>query len=237
MNTVLVVPFLQMHMHMHTQPHSDSAIPQLLLFVDADADAFDLYRQYLVPRRYIVEHAADGREALAKALTDPPDVIVTESQVPGIDGIALCELLRSDPATRRLPIIVLTAEPRPSVDEAAHRAGATRVLAKPCLPEALWRELQDVQREGPAVVHRSPVEQRINASLARRHERYVTTRPSLVPPPLHCPQCDAMLIYDRSHIGGVTAKLSEQWDYYRCPTGCGEYQYRHRTRKVTRSAA
>jgi two-component system cell cycle response regulator DivK len=222
---------------MHIQPRADSGIPQLLLFVDPDADTFDLYRQFLVPRRYIVEHATDGREALAKALTDPPDLVVTESSVPGLDGITLCELLRSDPATRLLPIIVLTAEARPSLDEAARRAGATRVLTKPCLPDALWRELQDVRREGPAAVQRPPVEHRLNASLARRHERYVTTRPSLTPPPLHCPQCDAMLAYDRSHIGGVTAKLPEQWDYYRCPTGCGTYQYRHRTRKVTRTAA
>src|SRR3954447_25959518 len=206
---------------MHIQPRADSGIPQLLLFVDPDADTFDLYRQFLVPRRYIVEHATDGREALAKALTDPPDLVVTESSVPGLDGITLCELLRSDPATRLLPIIVLTAEARPSLDEAARRAGATRVLTKPCLPDALWRELQDVRREGPA-------------GLARRHERYVTTRPSLTPPPLHCPQCVAMLAYDRSHIGGVTAKLPEQWDYYRCPTGCGTDQDRHRTRKVTR---
>ena len=38
-------------------------------------------------------------------------------------------------------------------------------------------------------------------------------------------------------LGGVTAKFSEQWDYYRCPAGCGAFQYRHRTRRVKRRAA
>jgi hypothetical protein len=58
----------------------------------------------------------------------------------------------------------------------------------------------------------------------------------LVPPAsaphLRCALCDAPLMYQRSYVGGVTPKFSEQWDDDRCPRGCGEFQYRHRTRRV-----
>jgi hypothetical protein len=68
--------------------------------------------------------------------------------------------------------------------------------------------------------------------LSRLHERHDTTSPPLPPPALICPQCDQLLAYQHSHIGGVSARHAEQWDYYECPTGCGMFQYRERTRKL-----
>jgi CheY-like chemotaxis protein len=222
---------------MDFQRQSETAHSPLLLFVDPDPDMHDLYRRFLAPRRYIVEHALEGRSALVKALSTSPDVIVTEVGVPGIDGISLCELLRTDRQTQSVPIIVLTGDQRPTVHEAARRAGATVVLMKPCLPDSLWRELQARGRHAGDRLVTPPVEQRIARTATRDHQRYVTSAPPAPPPPLHCPACDAMLVYDRSHVGGVSVKFAEQWDYYCCPTGCGDFQYRHRTRKVSRSAA
>jgi CheY-like chemotaxis protein len=217
--------------------NSEPADPRLLLFVDPDPDTHDLYRQFLVPRRYIVEHAQDGRMALASALTRRPDVIVTEARVPGIDGISLCELLQKDPATRNVPILLLTADARPAIRDAALRVGATDVLVKPCLPDELWQALQRVRDTPNAPIQRLPVEERLTRTVARRHQRYVTTTPPASPPPLRCALCDAPLTYDRSYVGGVTAKFAEQWDHYHCPRGCGEFQYRHRTRRVRHLAA
>jgi hypothetical protein len=54
----------------------------------------------------------------------------------------------------------------------------------------------------------------------------------LTPPELVCPDCDAPLAYLRSHLGGVSSKHPEQWDYYECPNQCGTFQHRTRTRKV-----
>src|SRR5262249_24596716 len=68
--------------------------------------------------------------------------------------------------------------------------------------------------------------------LARTHQRFETTTPAERPPGLICPQCDTPLTYQRSHIGGVSERHSEQWDYYECPEGCGTFQYRQRTRKI-----
>src|SRR3954466_2275716 len=146
---------------MVSRSRSHSARPRLVLFVDSDADTHDLYRTFLVPHRYLVDHAADGRSALATALASPPDIVVTETQVPGLDGISLCALLHEDPATRSVPVIVLTADARPQLHVEAYRAGASRVLVKPCLPQDLWRQLESLRAQPHDSAARPAVEQRI----------------------------------------------------------------------------
>jgi hypothetical protein len=71
-------------------------------------------------------------------------------------------------------------------------------------------------------------------SLVRSHQRFETRSPAVPPPPLRCRSCDRVLQYLRSYIGGVNARLSEQWDHYSCSGGCGQFEYRHRTRRVRR---
>ncbi len=60
--------------------------------------------------------------------------------------------------------------------------------------------------------------------------RELTTEPVAPAPSLVCPDCDVVLRYLRSYIGGVNPRNVEQWDYYACR--CGEFQYRHRTRRI-----
>jgi len=124
----------------HT-PVSTTPPFQRVLIVDGDEDTRDLYQTLLVPRRYSVEHATNGREALAQAILHPPDIIVMETRLQEVDGFCLCELLRADGDTRIVPIVVLTADARPASLERARRAGADVVLTKPCLPEVLLTEM------------------------------------------------------------------------------------------------
>ena len=67
------------------------------------------------------------------------------------------------------------------------------------------------------------------------HSRHDTTSPPIAPPLLNCPECHQPLRYMHSHIGGVTAQNSEQWDYFECSAACGTFQYRERTRKLRRA--
>lgn len=200
-------------------------------------DTFSLYKTYLVPRRYVVEHAVTGPEALAKALADPPDVVIIETQLPIIDGFALCALLRDDPKTHRLPIVMIAADQRPLELDRARRAGASAVVVKPCLPDALFTELARLDEEPPLPEGPQPVRSAVNPHAranSRRYERYKTSTPPQTPPALRCPQCDGALQYEDSYVGGVTQKFAEQWDQFRCPSGCGIFQYRHRTRSLRR---
>jgi len=65
---------------------------KLVLIVDQNDDVRNLYVQYLQLFDFETEQAADGREALAKAISRDPTVIVTDTCLPGIDGCQLCEV-------------------------------------------------------------------------------------------------------------------------------------------------
>src|SRR6187455_2736841 len=126
----------------------------MVLLVDQDDDNRAMYGQYMKAANWIVEEAVDGRDALAKALALRPELIVTEIRLPGIDGFELCKLLRRDFATRGIPIVVVTGDAYPRDLKLALNAGATSVLLKPCLPEAVLAEagrlLEATREAGPA---------------------------------------------------------------------------------------
>ncbi len=207
-----------------------------------------MYSEYLRVHECLVEQAADGREALAKALARHHDVIVTETRLPGIDGYQLCDLLRRDEATEKTPIVVVSGEAYAADVERAYRVGANAVLTKPCLPDVLWSHIRQVL-DAPAESlprHESQglgaTEERPAANgdtrrpiMSRMHQRGDTTAPPKAPPVLVCPLCDTPLAYQFSYVGGVSVRHAEQWDYFECPNGCGPFQYRQRTRKLRRA--
>lgn len=181
----------------------------------------------------------------------PPSLVVTEISLPFLDGYALCEILRRDRATADIPILVLTAAPPDDMDR-ARRAGADIVVAKPTPPDhivslsqRLLAEVKDLRGHAAATKASAaaPREMSENALahlgqhrrtvLVKAHSRFTTTTPATPPASLICPSCDRPLAYDRSHIGGVSDRQREQWDYYMC-NSCGAFQYRQRTRKLRR---
>jgi CheY-like chemotaxis protein len=224
---------------------------QRALLVDPDDDTRDLYKRFLGPHQFIINEATDGPRALAIAISDPPDVVVTETMLPGFDGYSLCEVLRRDPSTAGIPIVVLTAEPRTVNHRRALAAGADLVLVKPCLPDALLAAIVEARARTISLRDRAvqlltaeegvvpfaeslALGSALKRKLSKDLKRYATMTPPLTPQELQCPTCrNEMLRYERSFIGGVSARFPEQWDELACPAGCGEFQYRHRTRKLT----
>jgi two-component system, cell cycle response regulator DivK len=218
-----------------------------VLLVDPGADTRRLYSHCLRGAGCEVDEASDGREALAKALSRHYDVVITETRVPGIDGYHLCELLRRDRTTHTLPLVVVTGEGHGNLQR-VQRTGADVVLRKPCLPETLLLEMRHLLHESrnparPAAMPHSATDGSIRADdarsqagrrfiLSRAHQRGDTRTPPARPPDLLCPRCDSQLTYQRSHVGGVSARHPEQWDYYECRNGCGTFVYRQRTRKL-----
>ena len=72
----------------------------------------------------------------------------------------------------------------------------------------------------------------LKVTQTRGHRRYDTAQPPMAPPDVLCPSCDRPLRYEFSHIGGVTARDSEQWDSYACSGSCGRFEHRQRTRRL-----
>lgn len=80
-----------------------------VLIVDDSETVVHFLRMLLEREQYEVDTACDGTDALAKAHQSLPDLIVTDSIMPGMDGFALLHALRADPATEAVPVIMLTS--------------------------------------------------------------------------------------------------------------------------------
>lgn len=91
-----------------------------------------------------VSEAADGDEAVALAVENPPDVILLDVLMPGIDGPGVLARLRAEPAVASVPVIFLTANPTES--DVAHllRLGARGVIPKPFDPVTLGDQIRSL---------------------------------------------------------------------------------------------
>src|SRR5690242_3653788 len=99
-------------------------LPQLALLADRDGDTRLMYAEFLRRVPYRIDEAEDGYEALAKAITHEPSIIVTETRLPGLSGLELCRQLRSNPFTTAIPIVFLTGDALEHERRLAESAGA-----------------------------------------------------------------------------------------------------------------
>ena len=101
-----------------------------VLVVDDNADLRDYLERLLGPR-WRVTTAVDGASALAQIRKRPPDLVLADLMMPGLDGLSLLRTLRADPQTEDLPVIVLTARADEATAEEVLGAGADDYIAKP----------------------------------------------------------------------------------------------------------
>jgi two-component system, OmpR family, alkaline phosphatase synthesis response regulator PhoP len=94
---------------------------------------------------YDVFCANNGLEAWEEILRRKPDVLITDCQMPRLDGVGLCQRIRENPETRDLPIFMLTAKGYElSHRELYHQLGVLAVIAKPFSPRELLRRVDEV---------------------------------------------------------------------------------------------
>ena len=109
-----------------------------VLLVEDDSDGRRMYAQWLRQAGFIVDQAHNGLQALERAFASVPDIVVTDLNIPGIDGYELTRRLKHDPRTARIPIIAVTGYAAFQADPGrAVRAGCDAVLEKPCSPDDL----------------------------------------------------------------------------------------------------
>jgi len=114
----------------------------LVLIVDDYAEGREVCAEYLAFRGYRVATAEDGIDAIEKARALHPDVILMDLSLPRLDGWEASRQLKSDDATRDIPIIALTAHALSSARERAVEAGCDAVVTKPCPPRDLEAEVR-----------------------------------------------------------------------------------------------
>ncbi|MEM7335053.1 MAG: response regulator [Chloroflexota bacterium] len=103
---------------------------KLVLIVDDEPMIRLLLNQLLQMDGYSVEEAKDGADAVGKAKTLKPDIIVMDYMMPQLDGISACKEINETPETSDVPIIMLSANSKPELVKQSQEAGAELFLDK-----------------------------------------------------------------------------------------------------------
>lgn len=82
--------------------------PQRILLVEDDIEQRELLAEILERAGFVVERAIDGRDALDLAQARPPDIVLADLSMPGMDGFDVANHLHADPRTRDIPVVALT---------------------------------------------------------------------------------------------------------------------------------
>ena len=135
------------------EAHGVTSLPSVregqktVLVVDDEPHIRELLRQELETKGYLVKEAKDGYEAIAIAKNEKPDLITLDVMMPEIDGFDVAAVLKNDPQTQNIPIIILSIVQ----DEArGYRLGVDRYVKKPFDSETLLTEIDLLLSEGPA---------------------------------------------------------------------------------------
>ena len=117
-----------------------------LLVVDDEPDILELVQYNLRKAQYDVVCVASGEEALAQVRSAPPDLIVLDLMLPGVDGLEVCKALKRDTRTAAIPIVILTARGEEADIVAGLELGADDYLTKPFSLRVLLARVRAVLR-------------------------------------------------------------------------------------------
>ena len=117
-----------------------------ILIVDDEPDILELISYNLKKEGFHISTALDGEEALQKVRTGNLDLIILDLMLPGIHGMELCRILRNNPKTAHVPIIMLTARGEESDKVRGLETGADDYMTKPFSPKELIARVKAVLR-------------------------------------------------------------------------------------------
>ena len=115
-----------------------------LLIVEDDESTREFLKFVLENAGHQVSAAADGQAALDAVSKNPPELILLDIMLPEIHGFEVCHRLKSDPATQKVKIVMLSAKSFPADIKQARHMGADGFLAKPVNPAELINGLKAV---------------------------------------------------------------------------------------------
>jgi len=126
---------------------NEKGLPKKILIVEDNQDSRELVVKILKNRGYQLIEAVDGEDALEKAITERPDLILMDISIPKIDGYEVTRMLKSRKEFKYTPIIALTAHAMKGDREKAMESGCEGYIAKPIniheLPEQIKPYLKE----------------------------------------------------------------------------------------------
>ncbi len=117
-----------------------------ILVVDDEEDLLELIEYNLAKEGYRVTCVGTGEDALREARANPPDLIVLDLLLPNVDGLEVCKLLKNDPRTKHVPIVMLTAKGDEADMVTGLELGADDYISKPFSPRVLTARIRAVLR-------------------------------------------------------------------------------------------
>src|SRR5438552_14563468 len=119
-----------------------------VLFVDDEGQIRKLVQTFLTKHGYVVATANDGFEALREIKRQRPHILITDVQMPNLNGLELTRRLRAEAATARLPVIMLSAKKQADDILAGYAQGADEYVAKPVELAVLAAKIDLLLRRG-----------------------------------------------------------------------------------------
>jgi|TARA_B110000116_G_scaffold133273_1_gene115509 two-component system alkaline phosphatase synthesis response regulator PhoP len=127
-----------------------------ILVVDDETHILQVLSLKLRNSGFEVSTAVDGEDALRQALDNPPDLIITDIQMPYMNGIELCSALVENKATTHIPVVVITARGHTLAQSDTDIANVRDVISKPFSPRGVAELATSILSEIPAQnAHRS----------------------------------------------------------------------------------
>ena len=108
-----------------------------ILVVDDEVNITQILEFSIGAEGYEVVTAANGEEAIEKARREQPDLIILDVMMPRIDGYEACRILKTNPLTKSIPVVLLTAKGRDIDKRLGYEVGATDYIIKPFSPNKL----------------------------------------------------------------------------------------------------
>ncbi|MBA6410126.1 MAG: response regulator [Pseudoalteromonas distincta] len=114
-----------------------------LLVVDDEYFNFEMLKAALASK-FDVSYADSGQSCLASAIASPPDIILLDVCMPGLDGYDTCRMLKHTPETKNIPVVMVSGLESPSEKQAGFDAGCNAYVVKPFSLGALLEEINTV---------------------------------------------------------------------------------------------
>ena len=117
-----------------------------ILIVEDERDIADLLRYNLQEAGFETDYVRNGADALHRAVEKPPDLILLDLMLPEVDGTIVCRLLKNDPRTKNIPIVMVTAKTEEKDRVTGLELGADDYITKPFSPREVVLRVSAVLR-------------------------------------------------------------------------------------------
>jgi two-component system alkaline phosphatase synthesis response regulator PhoP len=115
-----------------------------ILVVDDEVYILHILDFILGAENYDVVTASNGEQALQKVRDEKPDLVILDIMMPKLDGYETCRMIKKDPATKNIPVILLTAKGREVDQKLGREVGANDYMTKPFSPSKLIERVQAI---------------------------------------------------------------------------------------------